>query len=65
MLNTSQIPKKYICRSTSFEKIATLHTATSLKELQNCIPRIIHVWSLFCSVRVYKSLHFQPILLEN
>ena len=26
-----------------------------LKELRNCISRIIRVWSLFCSIRVYKS----------
>ena len=30
MLNISQISKKYIWRSTSFKKIATLHTVTSL-----------------------------------
>ena len=30
---------------------------TTLKELQNCILCIIPVWSLFCSVRVQKSLH--------
>ena len=29
-----------------------------LKELRNCILCIIRVWSLFCSVRVYMSLHF-------
>ena len=29
MLNISQVPKKHIWRSTSFEEIATLHTATS------------------------------------
>ena len=29
-----------------------------LKDLQNCILCIIPVWSLFCSIRVYKSLHF-------
>ena len=29
---------------------------TTLKELQNCILCIIPVWSLFCSVRVQKSL---------
>ena len=39
------------------------HTKNSLKELRNCILWIIPVWSLFCSVRVYKSLHFLPILL--
>ena len=36
---------------------------TILQELRNCILCIIPVWSLFCSVRVYKSLHFLPILL--
>ena len=37
----------------------------TLKELQNRIICIICVWSLFCSARVYKCLHFVPILLEN
>ena len=32
-----------------------------LKELRDCILCIICVWSLFCSVRVYISLHFLPI----
>ena len=36
-----------------------------LKELRNCISSIIRLWSLFCSIRVYASLHFLPILLEN
>ena len=36
-----------------------------LKELRNRISRIIRFWSLFCSIRVYASLHFLPILLEN
>ena len=36
-----------------------------LKELRNCIPRIIRVWSLICSIQVYIGLHFLPILLEN
>ena len=37
----------------------------SLKELQNHISRIICLWSLFCSILVYASLHFLPIPLEN
>ena len=37
----------------------------SLKELRNRISRIIRLWSLLCSIRVYASLHFLPILLEN
>ena len=37
----------------------------NLKELWNCILCIICMWSLFCSVRVYISLQFLPILLEN
>ena len=37
----------------------------AIKELRNCISRIIRVWSLFCSLWVYTSLHFLPILLEN
>ena len=36
-----------------------------LKELRNCIPRIVSVWSLFFSIWVYKSLQFLPILLGN
>ena len=36
-----------------------------LKELWNCISRIICVWSLLCSLRVSASLHFLPVLLEN
>ena len=36
---------------------------SKLKELRNCILRIIRVWSVFCSVQVYISLHFLPILL--
>ena len=35
------------------------------KELQNCILCIIRVWSLFCSVRVFVSLHFLAILLAK
>ena len=36
-----------------------------LKELQNCILRIIRIWSLFCSIWIYASLHFLLFLLEN
>ena len=36
---------------------------TILQELRNCILCVIPVWSLFCSVRVYKRLLFLPILL--
>ena len=36
-----------------------------LKELRNCVPRIICVWSLFYSIWVYESLHFLSILLKN
>ena len=32
-------------------------------KLRNCILCIIQVWLLFCSVWVYISLHFLPILL--
>ena len=35
----------------------------NLKGLRNCILCIIRVWSLFCSARVYISLHFLPVLL--
>ena len=36
-----------------------------LKELQNRILCFISVWSLFCSIQVYTSLHFLSILLET
>ena len=36
-----------------------------LKELRSFISRIIRLWSLICSIRVYVSLHFRQILLEN
>ena len=36
-----------------------------IKQATNCISSIICLWSLFCSVRVYASLHFLPILLEK
>ena len=48
----------------SFQSTCVLETGLLnfyLKELQNCIWWIIPVWSLFCSVWVYKSLHFPPI----
>ena len=45
-----------------FEKI-NFSIEEDLKELRNCILCIILVWSLFCLVRVYKNLHFLPILL--
>ena len=37
----------------------------ALKELKSCILRIIHVWSLFCSIWVYTSLYILLVLLEN
>ena len=42
-----------------------MHKLLILKELRNCILCIIRVWLLFCSVRVYISLHFLPILLAK
>ena len=36
-----------------------------LKELRNCLLRTSLEWPLFCSIRVYTSLYFLPILLEN
>ena len=45
-----------------FECYVHIH---SLKELRNRISRIIRLWSLFCSIRVYASLHFLLIHLEN
>ena len=41
------------------------NSRVSLKELRNCTLSIIRVRSLFCSIRVYASLHFLPILSEN
>ena len=37
----------------------------NLKELRNRFSRIIRLWSLFCSIRIYASLHFLLIRLEN
>ena len=36
-----------------------------LKELQNYILYIIYEWSLFCSLRIYISLHFLLILSKK
>ena len=36
-----------------------------LKELRNCILCIFRAWSLFCSWRIYISLHFLPLLFKN
>ena len=38
---------------------------TTLKELRNCISRIIYVWSLFWSIRLSTSLHFLPIFYRT
>ena len=54
-----RMPKK------TAEKFLSLKFLFVSKEQRNCISRIIRVWSLFCSMRVYTSLHFLPILLEN
>ena len=37
----------------------------SIKELRSRFLRIVHVWSLFCLMRLYISLHFLSVLLEN
>ena len=34
-----------------------------LKGLRSCILCIIRVWSVFCLVRIYISLHFLPFLM--
>ena len=52
-----------VCQTKSLINRIFIIQKKVLKELQNCILCIISVWSLFCSVRVYKSLHFLPILL--
>ena len=39
--------------------------SNTLKELRDCILRIIYVWSSFCSIRVRVSLQILPILLQN
>ena len=36
-----------------------------LKAQRNCILRIICVWSLFRSIRVYTSLHFLPFFWKT
>ena len=30
-----------------------------------CVLYIIRAWSLFCSIRIYISLHFLPVLLKK
>ena len=50
--------------STTFADLL-VKNVPGLKELRNCISRITCVWSLFCSIRVYKSLRFLPILLKK
>ena len=42
-----------------------IYNYMTLKELRNCISRIICVQSLFCSTRIYTSLHFLLILFEK
>ena len=37
----------------------------NLKKPRYFILRIVRVWSLFCLIQVYTSLHFLPIPLEN
>ena len=39
--------------------------SNTLKELRDCILRIIYVWSSFCSIRVRVILQILPILLQN
>ena len=59
-----------MCKSKKSDVAATfrLHSAQckiALKELRNRISHIIRLWSLFCSILVYASLHFLRIHLEN
>ena len=51
MFNISQIPKKYIWWSTSFKKIATLHTATSitLNSVTDIFLQILQNFQTRCS----------------
>ena len=44
------------------KKTPSFLNTLNLKVLRNRISRIIRLWSLFCSILVYASLHF---LLEN
>ena len=55
---------EHFSRSVKDSHLCWCHKCSkALKELRNCILCIVPVGSLICSVRVYKSLHFLPILL--
>ena len=45
--------------------VQKMHGLFDFKGATKSISRIIRLRSLFCSIRVYVSLHFLPILLEN
>ena len=51
--------------SLKFKTCLTLILPIYLKELRNFILYIIHAWSLFCSLQIYISLHFLPIILKK
>ena len=53
-----RLPTKYIYLHHS-------HPVIDMFVYVNCISSIIRLLSLFCSIRVYTSLHFLPILLGN
>ena len=61
----------YACTKAKKSDVAAtfrLHSAQckiALKELRNRVSHIIRLWSLFCSILVYASLHFLLIHLEN
>ena len=50
--------KTRIKRQDYTEKNICFFSPNNLKELRNCILRIILAWSLFCLAQVYVGLHF-------
>ena len=58
----------YACAKAKKKAMSPRHSAQckiALKELRNRISHVIRLWSLFCSILVYASLHFLLIHLEN
>ena len=63
ILNVNGSPR--ICEDNKKQSKTTFLGAILLKELQNFILCIIHVWSLFCSVGIYVRLHSLPIFWKT
>ena len=64
MIKTSgnSVRVKFITMFATYRIVKGFHV---LKVLRNGVLCIICVWLLFCSARVYISLHFLPVILVN